>query len=155
MKIAILGLGTVGYGVGGVVGNLIVPGVGTVPGGIVGSILFGTGGGLVAELIADYITEDDADVMYTIVEDNFAQLCEDYMVNEGEAEHIADGFSVMLNDDMYKDMYQSKEREEFITNKLEPLFEKEVSQREIVELPTEEEMRWALKEELKGVIYVH
>ena len=56
--------GVVGYGVGGAAGNLIVPGVGTVPGGIVGSRLLGTGAGIAADKIADYITDDDADEMF-------------------------------------------------------------------------------------------
>lgn len=147
--------GGIGYGVGGFVGNLIVPGVGTVPGGIIGSILFSTGGGVATDLIADYITEDDADEMYAILENEFAILCEDYMVNEEEAQNIADAFSGMLNEDMYKDMYQSEERESFIKEKMEPLFEKEVAKREKITMPSEEEMREALKEELRGVVYVH
>jgi len=147
--------GMAGYGVGGFLGNLVVPGVGTVPGGVIGSILLGAGGGIAADLIGDYIVEDDADEMYAIVENEFAQLCEDYLVNEQEAKNIVDEFAGMLNEDMYKDMYQSEDRELYINTKLEPLFEKEAAKREKIEALSEEEMRWALKEELKGVVYVH
>ncbi|MCH5253961.1 MAG: hypothetical protein J1F41_03480 [Lachnospiraceae bacterium] len=147
--------GTAGYGVGGALANLVVPGVGTVPGAIVGSILFGLGGGLLADKIADYITDDDAEEMYAILENQFAQLCEDYMVNENEAQNIVNQFSENLNSDMFKDMYQSEDREKFATDSLEPLFEAEVAKRAKIEAPTEEEMRIALKEELEGVVFVH
>ncbi len=147
--------GTVGYGVGGVLGNLVVPGVGTIPGGIVGSILLGTGGGILANRIADYITEDDADEMYEIIQNQFAQYCEDYMINEEEAKLIIDEFSDMLGEDMFKDMYQSDNREEFASSKLRPLFEKVAADRPIIEQPTEAEMRAALKDELTGVVFIH
>lgn len=147
--------GTVGYGVGGAVGNLIVPGVGTIPGGVVGSLLFGVGGGWAADKISDYIVDDDADEMYMILENQFAQLCEDYMVDEAEAQNIVNQFSKELDDEMFKDMYQSKNREKFAMDTLEPLFESEVLKRTKIEAPTEEEVRAALKEELEGVVFVH
>jgi hypothetical protein len=147
--------GTVGYGVGGVVGNLIVPGVGTVPGGVVGSILLGMGGGLATDLIADYITDDDADEMYEILEDEFVQLCDDYLVNEEEAGNIANQFGNMLDKNLFKDMYQIDDREQFAVDILQPLFDDEVAKREEIEAPTEEEMRGALKDELKGVVFIH
>lgn len=147
--------GTIGYGIGGMIGNLIVPGVGTIPAGVVGSILFGIGGGMAADFVADYITSDDAEEMYVIIEQQFMQLCEDYLVNEDEVQNILTEFSNMLNEDMYKDMYQNENRELFITSKLEPLFELEVTKREKIEAPTEEDMRFALKEELQGVVFIH
>ena len=54
--------GTVGYAAGATIGNMVVPGVGTIPGGIIGSLIAGTGAGLAADAIADYVTdvaEDD------------------------------------------------------------------------------------------------
>lgn len=147
--------GTVGYGVGGFLGNLVVPGVGTIPGGVLGSLLFGIGGGWAADKIADYITDDDAEEMYAILEIQFAQLCEDYLLDEVEAQNIVNQFSDELDDDMFKDMYQSDDREKFAIDILEPLFETEVAKRPKIAAPTEEEMRAALKEELKGVVFVH
>ncbi len=147
--------GTVGYGVGGLVGNLVVPGVGTIPGGVVGSILLGTGGGLLADKIADYITDDDADEMYVIVQNTFAQYCEDYLITEDEANNIVDEFSDMLTKDMFKDMYKSDDREAFIAKKMEPLFTAEVAKREKIEAPTEEELRSSLKKEMAGVVFIH
>ncbi len=147
--------GAIGGGLGGALGNLVVPGVGTVPGAIVGSILFGVGGDLAADKIADYITEDDADEMYDITEKEFCSLCEDYMVSETEAKNIVNALNDKLDDNMFKNMYQSENREKYIRMVLVPLFIAEVEKREKIEAPTEEEMRAALKKELKGVVFIH
>ena len=147
--------GTAGGAAGGFVGNLMVPGVGTIPGSVVGSILVGGAGGFLADLIADYITDDDAEEMYKIIQNTFAQYCEDYMVSEEEAENIASEFTGMLNDDMYKDMYQSENREQYAEQILIPVFENEVEKRANIELPTEQEMRELLLSELEGIVFVH
>ena len=147
--------GTAGYIAGGAVGNLIVPGVGTIPGGIVGSLLIGGLSGFAADKIADYITDDDADEMYDIVKYSFVQKCEDYLVNESEAQNIVDCFDDMLTEDMFKDMYQSDDRETFIDEKLTPLFENEISKRPEYVTPTDEEMRTILKDDLQGVVFIH
>ena len=147
--------GTAG-GIGGAaLSQLVVPGVGTIPGSIIGSLLAGGVGGWAADKIADYITDDDAEKMYEIVQNSFAQKCEDYLVTESEAQNIVEQLSDMLDEDMYKDMYQSENREEFIDNKLNPLFEQEVEKRPKIEKPTEEEMRENLKAELTGVVFIH
>ena len=146
--------GTAGYVAGSAVGNLIVPGVGTVPGGIVGSLLIGGVSGFAADKLSDYIT-DDADEMYVIVQDSFAQKCDDYLVNESEAQNIADCFNGMLTEDMFKDMYQSEDREAFIDEILTPLFENEISKRPKYDTPTDEEMRTTLKNDLQGVVFIH
>ena len=161
--IAVSVVGGIAGGFGGAfVGNLIAPGVGTVPGEIVGTILGGTLSGLAADTLADYIVEDDAEEMYAILQDSFAQKCVDYIVNEEEAEHVAEALNAKLNDDLFKDMYQSKDRktgedhrQEFVDNLLDPLFEQEISKREVIEEPTEEEMRELLLEQLDGVVFVH
>ena len=142
---------------GGALGNLVVAGVGTIPGYIIGGFIGGIGGGVIADLIADYITEDDADIMYTIIQDRFAQNCEDYFVSEEEANNIISELSKMLNTDLFKDMYQCEEskREKFVDDLLEPLFEREVAKRPKLEELTEEDLRTQLKQELSGVVLIH
>ena len=147
--------GTAGYAAGAIVGDLIVPGVGSIPGGIIGSLIAGTGAGFVADSVADYITDDDAYVMYDILEEEFIVLCDEYLVNESEAQNVADALSSHLNEDAFKDMYQSNDREAYAVNLLTPLFEEEIAKRETIDLPSEEEMRNALKEELYGVVFIH
>ena len=147
--------GSAGYVVGGALGNLVVPGVGTVPGAIVGSLLFGIGGGFAADKIADYITEDDADEMYAIFENRFAQNCQDYLVTESEANNIVTQLNGKLTEEAFKDMYASKDREKYVDDMLEPLFEAEVKKRGTIGAPTEEEIRYALKDELQDVVFIH
>ena len=93
--------------------------------------------------------------MYDIVKDSFAQKCEDYLVNESEAQNIVDCFDDMLTEEMFKDMYQSDDREAFIDEKLTPLFENEISKRPKYVTPTDEEMRTILKDDLQGVVFIH
>lgn len=148
---------TAGYIGGGALGGLIVPGVGAIPGSVVGGIIGGVGGGIAADLLMDYIVEDDAEIMYALIQDRFAQNCEDYMISETEANNIINEFSKMLNDDLFKDMYQCEEdkREQFVDDLLEPLFEKEVAKRPKLEDLTEEDLRTQLKQELAGVALIH
>ena len=142
---------------GGALGNLIVPGVGTIPGYVIGGLVGGIGGGIAVDLVADYITEDDAEIMYVLIQDRFAQNCEDYLVSEIEATNIVNELSNMLNDNLFKDMYQCEEnkREQFVDNLLRPLFEKEVEKRPKIEKLTEEDLRKQLKQELAGVALIH
>lgn len=147
--------GTAGAIGGGALSNFLIPGVGSVPGAIVGGIVGGAASGWAADMIADYITDDDADESYKRIEEAFAQNCNDYLVSEEEAQHIVDQFSKMLDDSMYKDIYQNRGNDKYIDGILIPLFEAEVKKREKIVAPTEEEMRQQLKEELKEVAFIH
>ena len=154
--------GAAGAAVGGFVGTLIVPGAGTAVGGIAGGLLGGTITGIGADKVADHIVEDDAVEMYEIVKAEFAEKCEDYLVNEEEATRIAEELNKILNDKMFEEMYQCKNskngidnRKQYASDLLEPIFENEVAKREIIEQPTEEEMRAALIDQLEGCIFIH
>ena len=142
-----LGGGAAGAAVGGPIGATI--------GAIVGGILVGTGGNVLTNWVADKICRDDAEKMYDIVQDEFSDLCDEYLVTEEEAQKIAEGFGKKLDEDMFKDMYQSKTPEIFIRGVMEPLFEEEIAKREAIELPTEEEMREALLYDLEGLVFIH
>lgn len=140
---------------GGAVGSAVAPGFGTAVGSTVGSLVGGVVGGVAADKVADYIADDDAELMYTIIEDSFSKKCEEYLVTETEARQIADEFGAMLDDDMYKNMYQSDDRQGFADGILLPLFKEKVKKRKKIEEPTEEEMRNNLKAELTGVVFIH
>ena len=151
--------GTAGMIGGAALGGMFIPGVGMIPGSAIGSFLggmaAGIGAGALADIIADHITEDDADEMYAILQERFVQNCEDYMVTEDEATEIIDEFSRMLNEDMYKDMYQCEDRKAFADSIMNPLFEKVVAKRPVIEELTEEELRIQLKRELAEVVLIH
>ena len=80
---------------------------------------------------------------------------EEYIVTEDEANNIAKGLSKKLDEDLFEKMYQSEDRSKFADDLLDPLFEKEVKKRPKVEMPTEDEMRASLLEELDGVVFLH
>lgn len=151
--------GTAGAIAGKVVGNTVFPGVGGTVGLIVGGGVVAGIAGWGADMLADTITNDDADELYAIFEETYVKYCEEYMLNEQEAGNVANAFGDMLNDEMYrdiyKDMYQSKNRKAFANKILIPLFEEEVKKREMIKMPTEKEMREQLKINLKGVVFIH
>lgn len=147
--------GTAGAWAGGFVGSSIAPGPGTVVGQVVGGVAGGAIAGTGAKVLADYITDDDAEEMYTIVQNSFAQKTCDYILDEKEAQNIVGNVSSLLTEDFLKDMYQSTDRERFIEDAIDPLFMEEVSKRPIIEEPTEEEMRDTLINNLDDAIYIH
>ncbi len=147
--------GTAGFLAGSKIGTLIYPGVGTVIGGVIGGIIGGLGGSLGLDWLGDKVVQDDAELMYNIFSERFSVYCDDYLVNEQEAQNILDKLSKNMDEKFYKDMYESENRIEFIDGKLEPLFEEEIMKRPDVAIPTDEEMRQALKAELKGVVFIH
>ena len=93
--------------------------------------------------------------MYEIVQNEFSNMCDEYLLSEEEAQKVAENLSKKLDEDMFKDMYQSKEPQEFIRNVLDPLFTEAVSDRENIELPSEEEMREALLYDMEGLVFIH
>ena len=147
--------GTAGGILGGAAGNFVVPGAGTVPGTIAGSLVLGVTSAWVADKVSDFVVDDDADEMYEIIQDEYVQLCEDYVVSENEADEIVDEISDKLNKKVLKDMYQSKDREEFVEQLLVPVFESKVSERETLKMPTKDEMRAILLEQLAGTLLIH
>ncbi len=157
LVVAVIGTaGGIGGGIGGaVVGSAIAPGVGTTIGAIVGSLGGDIGLSLAADLVADQIVKDDAEEMYEIVQDVFVQNCTDYLVNEKEAQNIAGQLNSKLTEESFKNMYKSENRQQFAENLLNPLFEQEIKKRPNIPAPTAEEMRSALKAELKGVVFIH
>lgn len=144
-----------GYYAGGAVGTLICPGPGTVIGGIAGGIILGGVGSYLADLAAKAIYEGDGEKMYSIIEDKFSELANDYVVNETEAKSVVDVLNKKLDDKTLKDMYSSKDRAEYARNLIEPLFESQVAKREKIEAPTEEDIRTELLSDLDEIVFIH
>lgn len=147
--------GYVGSVLGGTAGSAIAPGVGTTAGSIVGGVIVGGVAGYGAEKLFGLILKDDAEKMMVIIEDNFLQLSQDYLVNEDEATHIADELQGKLTGDTLKDMFASDNQNQYAQELIEPLVEEEVSKRATIKAPTAAEMRAELKNSLKGVVFVH
>ena len=155
VTIVSIAVGTAGGYGGAALGSLIAPGLGTTVGAILGSV---AGGGLSAwaaeALIAPYY-ESDAEEMFVIISDEFTDPCGAYLINEDEGTRIADKLSSVLIGDVLKDMYASEERDAFARNLLEPLFIEEANNRQEIITPSEEELRYEMKETLQGVVFIH
>ena len=131
---------------GGAAVGSAIPLIGTAAGGIIGGILGSLAGGSAASAttsaVLDKFIEDDAKEMLKIVENVFANLATDYLLNKDEAEKILERF---LQDkdipDTLRNMYASENRNEYAIKLLRPLIEKEVKNREKVKkLPSNEEV---------------
>lgn len=147
--------GYVGWYFGAGLGSMVAPGVGTVAGGIGGSVAVGGAAGFVTEKVLSLVIQDDADKMVEIIQTDFQQMASDYLINEAEAEQITTKLSEELTGDTLKDMFKSEDRDAFAQELLEPLFIEQITEREKLVVPTEEEMRTELVSSLDGVVYVH
>lgn len=143
-----------GYG-GAALGSMIAPGVGTTVGAILGSVASGALSAWAAEaLIAPYY-ESDAEEMFNIISEEFTVLCSNYLVSEEEANRIVEALKGQLVGDVLKDMYQAEDRNLFARELIEPLFVAEAKKRPVVITPTEEEIRYGMKTELQGIVFIH
>lgn len=143
-----------GYG-GAALGTLLAPGVGTTIGTIAGSIAAGSLSALAAEAIIAPYYESDAEEMFNIISEEFTVLCGDYLINEEEGNRLVDDLDSVLIGDVLKDMYASDNRNKFASDLIEPLFIEEVKTREKIITPTEEELRYSMKDNLKGIVFIH
>jgi hypothetical protein len=147
--------GTAGWMGGAVAGAAIgsaVPIVGTaigaVAGGIIGAVGAGCGGSAVAKYAMDYLIEDDAKEMCTIVEDELPIVAFDYLLTVDEFEGFAEQAYKQLSPGFLKDMYASKDREKFVADKFESLAEAIAKNRPRVDVPSEAKVREFIDEML-------
>ena len=52
-------------------------------------------------------------------------------------------------------MYASEDRNQFARDLMEPLFIDQVKQRTVIVIPTEEDLRYEMKQTLQGVVFIH
>lgn len=150
-----IGVGTAGGYGGAALGTLVAPGVGTTIGTIIGATAAGGLSVWAAEsLIAPYY-ESDAEEMFNVISDEFTLLCENYLINEDEGNRLVDELNSVLIGDVLKDMYASEDRNQFAKELIEPLFIEEVENRDKIIIPEEDELRYSLKENLQGIVFIH
>ena len=143
--------GTAGWVGGAAIGSAIFPGVGTVVGGLIGSIGAGMLANKASDAILSNIVEDDADELVRIIEKEFSNLALDYLLTQKEAEKVADALRDMLNGKLLKDMFASNNKSNFARDLLIPLIESEVSKREKIFLPTNEQFIYEIKNILEEI----
>lgn len=137
------------------VSGLIAPGISSKIIAIVAAVLSGTMSSIAAEKIIGEYYESDAEEMYAIISGEFLSLSQEYLINQDEGDVITDKLKNRLVGDTLKDMYESKNRNEFARNLLDPIFREQVNQRTVIKNPTESQIRTATKEALRGIVFVH
>lgn len=145
----------VGSVAGGALGSLAVPGAGTTIGAIAGGTAGGIAGSWGASTLLSTVFEKDAEMMVDILTKQFQIKSEEYVISQEEADSITTKLQASLNDDVLKDMFQSKSRKKFANKLLTPLFEETLKERKKVHLPSFEETRTSLEDQFIDVVYIH
>lgn len=143
--------GTGGWMAGAAAGSAILPGVGTVIGGLIGSVGAGMVAGKATDAVLGAFIEDDAKEMVRIIEGVFTEMVSEYLLNQKEAEKSVDKLSDVLTGKLLKDMFASMDLKAFARDLLTPIIEKEVSMRSIIQLPSDEQMIKGLKTVLEEI----
>ena len=136
---------------GAALGTAIFPGVGTTIGGIVGGIAGGLGVSLGVDAVADLIAEDDADEMLDIIQMEFQNLAEEYLLNTDEAERVSTQLQSTLDAGKLKDMFASGNHHSYARGIIEPIVKAEVGKRERIVLPDEETITEGLVDTLEEI----
>lgn len=121
--------GTGGWLGGAAIGSALFPGVGTVIGGLVGTVVAGAAAGKVVDTVVGSFVEDDADEMVRIIQQEFGNLAQDYLLNQKEGEKVADRLKEKLDGKKLQDMFASSDRRAYARNLLIPMIEDEVKNR--------------------------
>ena len=143
--------GAAGAATIGAASGSVVPGPGTIIGGLIGAI----GGGMAVSFVADQLIEDDAVEMERIIENQFIALANEYLINEAEAATISDRLIEKLTTDkkVLKEMFASKNRTNYARNTLLlPEVKKVVDSRKKITFPSKEVYSVAIMEVL-GDLY--
>ncbi|MDO5296078.1 MAG: hypothetical protein Q4F00_05450 [bacterium] len=142
----------VGASVGATVGS-VVPVIGTAAGAAVGGVIGGltgsfTGGSLAgkaANAVLDGFIEDDANQMVRIIEKQFMQLAEDYLLTGNETKDIVDTISKTFTGSELKDMYASSDQTAFANNLLTFIIEMHISRRKKISKISRQDMQMGLR----------
>lgn len=148
---ATVGGGTGGWIVGAAAGSAVFPGVGTIAGGIAGSMLGGTAAGKISGTVVDTFIEDDANEMIKIIESEFTEMANEYLLNQKEAEKSVDRLRDKLNGKTLKNMYSSSDRQKFARRLLTPIIERETACRQVIPALTENQMLISIREVLEEI----
>lgn len=143
--------GTAGWMGGAALGSTILPGAGTIIGGLIGAIGAGTAASKATGAVVGSFIEDDANEMVGIIEDVFGELATDYLLSQKEAEKTIDRLQDKLDGKILKEMFASSNRKEFSKRLLTPLIENEISKRKKIAVPTMEQFCDSLKDILEKI----
>lgn len=143
--------GTAGWVGGSAIGSLVMPGVGTVVGGLVGSLAAGGGAGFLVDKVTGKFIDSDAEKMMELIQEAFLDICEEYLLNQDEAEKVSDKLARVLNDRALKKMHASSDRYEYAKDLIEPLAQEQAARRIKIEAPSEQLMEEGIDSALMDI----
>ena len=111
--------------------------------------------GIGSNWVAGKVYEGDAEQMYEIISAKFKELSEEYMTTQEEGDAIVSKMQKELSSSKLKDMYASDDREKFASELMIPMFEEQLANREKISTPTEDEIRYAMIDDMQGIIFIH
>lgn len=132
--------GAGGYAIGAGIGTMLLPGFGTVVGGLIGGYLAGSAVSSASKTVLDVLIEDDAKAMLNIVEAELSKLAFDYLLSEAELKAILDQLQAIDLAKKLRDIYVSSDRPAKATELLEPFVVEIVKQRPRIMLPTSNQL---------------
>lgn len=145
--------GTGGWLGGAAIGSALFPGVGTVIGGLVGSVVAGAAAGKVVDTVVGSFVEDDADEMVRIIQQEFGNLAQDYLLNQKEGEKVADRLKEKLDGKKLQDMFASSDRRGYARNLLIPIIEDEVKNRKKIAAVSNDRIAKSMRYILEKIAY--
>jgi len=147
--------GTIGGAVGSVVpgaGKAAGAAAGAMIGNVVGGLAGSVGGGILAGKAADGVVgkfiEDDAVEMVDIIQDVFGEMAQEYLLTKEEANLSVEMLGKKLDGKTLKYMYASEDRKAFARDLLQPVLESEISGRQRILMPSNEQ----IIEQVKNVL---
>lgn len=153
VTVAGVGTGTAGWFAGAAVGaaaGSVVPFIGNVAGGVIGGIIgalcIGTAGSTLSKKGLDYIIDDDTKEMSDILCKVLNGLCINFLVSEEEFKDIEKKLKEVKMNKELLNIYRSNNRESYATSILKPLVCDVVSKRNLVLLPSENEIIKEIKD---------
>ncbi len=127
--------GTAGWVGGSALGTMVLPGVGTVVGGLAGSLVAGGGLGVLMDKTTGKFFDSDNDKMGRLIQAAFQDVCEDYLLTQDEAEKVSDKLAPIIDDKVLKKMHASKDRYKYGRGLIEPLAEEQTKRRPRIGAP--------------------
>ena len=145
---------TGGASLGATIGSMICPGIGTgvgaFLGGLAGAFAGGSAANAATNMVLGSFIEDDAVKMTRILENEFARLAHDYLLNAREAEAVAKSLQSTVTGGTLKDMYASNDRAAFARRLLLGPVERVAANRRHIAMPAMRQVTAAMREVLEA-----
>ncbi len=147
-----VGSGSIGVWGGGALGTAIGgPGAGTLLGSAIGATAAGYIGSRISETILDSVVDDDSVGIGSVMERTFAQLANDYLLSENEANAAIQEFRILDMDRTVKSIHASNDREKYTHELMLPFFEQVADNRPPIFRPIKRKVASATESILKMI----